>query len=232
MSPTSISSGGAGDYVAENLAGWPIFVRRNDDRASPASTTCAPTAPDRSCGTARVTKANMVCRYHGWAFRNDGSLLNAAGFRMSDTRWHGPDPDPGGLVGAGMVFVCLDPNVPPLHEWLGAFPMRSPMSDSKSFPFHSRTVRNVACNWKTYGDNFMEGYHLPTVHPAMSRDADALNYKVISRAIGAGTSTRCRRATSRRSACSAGSGRRSRSTCSPAGSQWSGGCRVGTVTPI
>jgi choline monooxygenase len=79
----------------------------------------------------------------------------------------------------GMVFVCLDMNVPPLLEWLGAFPEEVAHVDLESFRFHSRSVRNVACNWKTYGDNFMEGYHLPTVHPAMSRDADALNYKVL-----------------------------------------------------
>ena len=69
--------------------------------------------------------------------------------------------------------------MPPLHEWLGAFPDEVADVPLESFRFHSRSVRTVACNWKTYGDNFMEGYHLPTVHPAMSRDADALNYKVL-----------------------------------------------------
>ena len=67
----------------------------------------------------------------------------------------------------------------------------------ESFRYHSSSVRHVACNWKTYGDNFLEGYHLPTTHPAMSRDADALELQGAStRAIRAGTSTRCRRATS------------------------------------
>ncbi|HAP78424.1 MAG TPA: aromatic ring-hydroxylating dioxygenase subunit alpha, partial [Acidimicrobiaceae bacterium] len=48
----------------------------------------------------------------------------------------------------------------------------------ETYHYHSRSVRRVACNWKAYGDNFLEGYHLPTTHPAMSRDADAMNYRV------------------------------------------------------
>ncbi|HEY0521584.1 MAG TPA: SRPBCC family protein, partial [Ilumatobacteraceae bacterium] len=79
----------------------------------------------------------------------------------------------------GMVFVCLNPDIAPLHEWLGDFPNEVEDYPLEEYRFHSRSSRVVACNWKTYGDNFMEGYHLPTVHPAMSRDADALNYKVL-----------------------------------------------------
>ena len=78
-----------------------------------------------------------------------------------------------------MVFVCLDLDIATVHEWLGKFPDEVADVRSSRTGSTAAAVRNVACNWKTYGDNFMEGYHLPTVHPAMSRDADALNYKVL-----------------------------------------------------
>ena len=78
-----------------------------------------------------------------------------------------------------MVFVCLNPDIAPLDEWLGKFPDEVAEFPLEEYRFHTRSSRLVACNWKTYGDNFMEGYHLPTVHPAMSRDADALHYEVI-----------------------------------------------------
>jgi choline monooxygenase len=166
-----------GDYVTENLAGWPIFVRRSPDGSLRAFYNLCPHRAGPIVWDGEGCQANMVCRYHGWAFNQDGSLLNARDFG-------GPVPDELALTRIkveswrGMVFVGLDPELPPLHEWLGTFPDTVAEVPLESYRFHSRTVRSVACNWKTYGDNFMEGYHLPTVHPAMSRDADALSYEV------------------------------------------------------
>ena len=166
-----------GEYVTENLAGWPIFIRRSPDGRLRGFYNLCPHRAGPIVWDGEGCQANMVCRYHGWAFNPDGSLLNPRDFggelpeRMELTpiqvdSWR------------GMVFVALDPSLPPLHEWLGEFPDSIIDVPLESYRFHSRTVRSVRCNWKTYGDNFMEGYHLPTVHPAMSRDADALNYEV------------------------------------------------------
>ena len=43
---------------------------------------------------------------------------------------------------------------------------------------NERTVHHIACNWKTYGDNYLEGYHIPLVHPALSRAIDPSSYQV------------------------------------------------------
>ena len=37
---------------------------------------------------------------------------------------------------------------------------------------------DVACNWKVYVDNFLEGYHVPMVHPALADVVDYRNYEV------------------------------------------------------
>jgi choline monooxygenase len=166
-----------GDYVTENLAGWPIFVRRSDDRLRAFYNLC-PHRAGPIVWDGEGCQANMICRYHGWAFRQDGTLLSPRDFGCGP----GANMDLRPIQVAswrGMVFVCLDPDVPPLLEWLGNFPAEVERVPLESYRFHSRSVRNVACNWKTYGDNFMEGYHLPTVHPAMARDADALHYDVV-----------------------------------------------------
>jgi choline monooxygenase len=34
------------------------------------------------------------------------------------------------------------------------------------------------CNWKTYVDNYLEGYHLPSVHPGLNRELDYNAYVV------------------------------------------------------
>jgi choline monooxygenase len=36
----------------------------------------------------------------------------------------------------------------------------------------------IACNWKTYADNYLEGYHIPLVHPGLNKEIDAKRYQV------------------------------------------------------
>ena len=36
----------------------------------------------------------------------------------------------------------------------------------------------IACNWKVYVDNYLEGYHLPVVHPGLHKELDYDNYRV------------------------------------------------------
>jgi choline monooxygenase len=38
----------------------------------------------------------------------------------------------------------------------------------------------MKCNWKTYVDNYLEGYHLPSVHPALNRELNYNAYTVES----------------------------------------------------
>ena len=78
----------------------------------------------------------------------------------------------------GMIFVALDTSNWSLIEWLDQFPTALVDLPLEKLVFHSRTIRRVKCNWKTYADNFLEGYHVPSVHPEMARDADASNYSV------------------------------------------------------
>ena len=79
----------------------------------------------------------------------------------------------------GMIFVALDTSNCSLIEWLDQFPTALVDLPLEKLVFHSRTIRRVKCNWKTYADNFLEGYHVPSVHPEMARDADAAQYSVI-----------------------------------------------------
>jgi choline monooxygenase len=43
--------------------------------------------------------------------------------------------------------------------------------------FERRTYE-MECNWKTYIDNYLEGYHLPSVHPGLNRELDYNAYVV------------------------------------------------------
>ena len=41
-----------------------------------------------------------------------------------------------------------------------------------------RRTHDIACNWKIYVENYLEGYHIPIVHPALSEAVDAAKYEV------------------------------------------------------
>ena len=79
----------------------------------------------------------------------------------------------------GLLFVTLDADTPPIEAWLGdGF-----VAQCADFPMEAwtpivRQTHPIACNWKTYSDNYLEGYHIPFVHPALARAIDTSSYEV------------------------------------------------------
>jgi choline monooxygenase len=43
-----------------------------------------------------------------------------------------------------------------------------------------RRTYEMNCNWKTYIDNYLEGYHVPSVHPSLNREINYNAYTVES----------------------------------------------------
>lgn len=166
-----------GDCLTETVAGWPIFVQRGSDGELRAFHNVCPHRAGPIVADDVRSQANLVCRYHGWAFDQQGALLKARDF--------GADLPPGICltslqvqVWRSCVFVNLDPNAPSLLDWLGGWDERLSEWTLEGARFHSRSVRPMECNWKTYGDNFLEGYHVPMIHPGLARQTDALKYRV------------------------------------------------------
>ena len=78
----------------------------------------------------------------------------------------------------GQVFVNLSAAAAPLEEDLGDF-----FAEMNDFPLEGMTLvrstrHDLACNWKTYADNYLEGYHIPLLHPELNRQFDAKQYRV------------------------------------------------------
>ena len=45
-----------------------------------------------------------------------------------------------------------------------------------SFAHHQHVGYDVDCNWKVYVDNYLEGYHVPHIHPGLNRLLDYRSY--------------------------------------------------------
>ena len=78
----------------------------------------------------------------------------------------------------GLRFATSSSDVSPLAQWLGPFANECADFPIESYEFWRRSEHLVACNWKIYADNYLEGYHIPLVHPTLNRAVDAKLYNV------------------------------------------------------
>ena len=128
-------------------------------------------------GSGRCGKA-IRCRYHGWTYRLDGSLIG-----MPEVRTFGTvDKSTLGLLPArveelcGLVFVNLDLKAAPLAELVGDLPERLARYRIPSLVPFSATLGQQPVNWKIVVDNYLEGYHVPIAHPGLMRMLDYRRY--------------------------------------------------------
>ncbi len=52
-----------------------------------------------------------------------------------------------------------------------------PAHDYSGFRLAQRKTWELDCNWKVYVDNYLEGYHIPIVHPGLFRELDYAKYR-------------------------------------------------------
>jgi len=168
-----------GDYFTFDLVGEPLLIVRGDDGVLRGFyNVCRHRAgnPAEGCGNKKLFR----CGYHGWTYRLDGALLVTPEFDGVEDF----DPADYGLAPVlleewfNLIFVNLDPEARPLQESLGELPAQAEKFDFRHMKFFERRTYEMRCNWKTYVDNYLEGYHVPSVHPALNREIDYSSYTV------------------------------------------------------
>jgi phenylpropionate dioxygenase-like ring-hydroxylating dioxygenase large terminal subunit len=169
----------AGDFLATETAGEPlVLVRdgRGDLRAF--SNVCRHRAGSvaEGCGN----RQTLQCSYHGWTYSLDGRLLGTPefeGVEEFDRQCFGLVPVRVATFGP-FIFVNLDTAAPPLEAILGPILEQTEGLELQHLRFCERRIYDIACNWKVYVDNYLEGYHLPTAHPGLFRELDYARYRV------------------------------------------------------
>ena len=66
-------------------------------------------------------------------------------------------------------------------EALGGFAEQTEGFDFESFVPAGEWHHDLACNWKTYAENYLEGYHIPIVHRELARSIEVRSYEVVAR---------------------------------------------------
>lgn len=120
----------------------------------------------------------LTCQYHGWTYLLDGTLRGVPRWDRVDLF----DKKDYGLIPIsvetwqGFVFVNLDPSAAPLMTTMAGVAERIAPMRLDELAFARRVDYEVACNWKVYVDNFLEGYHVPYVHPELMKIYDFKQY--------------------------------------------------------
>jgi len=171
----------SGDHVVADFAGLPVLAVRGADGTPRAfHNVCRHRAgPLASCdgSAARVLR----CRYHGWTYGLDGRLKSAPemagaqGFDSASIRL----PELAVREWRGLLFAAVDADAAAPFESLveGVAAPPGDAHDIAGYGNHHHAAYDIACNWKVYIDNFLEGYHLPHVHPALNRMLDYRSYR-------------------------------------------------------
>ena len=162
-----------GDHVERDAFGVPLFgVRGRDRRARVFRNAC------RHRGMALVEGAGcspaLVCPYHGWTYRLDGSLSHvphADAFPDIDVSTRGlvevASREVDGLIVLGPLDTptvgssqaCVDAAMAALTD---GRPWRNKLLPAERLLYVEPTRREM--NWKVLVEQFLEGYHIRSTH--------------------------------------------------------------------
>ena len=123
----------------------------------------------------------MRCRYHGWTYDLRGQLRGTpefdgvADFRREDN----------GLVPLAVdawgpfVWARIAQGDQSLSEFLAPLARaHGAHSGLEQLQFVERREYDLACNWKVYVDNYLDGgYHVNTIHPGLAGVLDYSQYR-------------------------------------------------------
>jgi choline monooxygenase len=130
---------------------------------------------ERAC-----TAKGIRCGYHGRRFALDGRMLAMPEFedaldfpRAADDLPRLPLAHWGPLAFTGLApALDVDAWLAPLRERLSFLPLEHARFDAqRSRDYH------VRASWALYCDNYLEGFHIPFVHPSLNRALDYAAYR-------------------------------------------------------
>jgi len=165
----------ANDYFTINVGRQPVVLTRDaEGKIHGFLNVCA----HRGAKVVRHTKGNQkvhLCMFHGWCYNPKGELINVtdeaeggypSGFNHRDL----------GLKRVakldsyrGFIWVSLNPEVPPLKEYLNGtmtfidlLADQSPTGELEVLP--GETSYTYYGNWKLQAENGLDGYHVKSTH--------------------------------------------------------------------
>jgi choline monooxygenase len=165
-----------GDYFTAQVGREPLLFTNDGGTIRGFFNVCRHRAGPVAIGCGKAQR--LSCRYHGWTYDLAGQLLRTTEMegaeefdlhqiRLAPVAVHQFGP---------LLFAALDPATPTFDAlYPGVAERCAPLAVER---LQHVTTRNfsVNANWKVYVDNYLEGYHIPLVHPGLNRELDYRHY--------------------------------------------------------
>ena len=161
-----------GDFVVRAIVDDSVLVIRADDGSVRAFLNHCRHRGSRLCQAEIGRAKTFTCIYHGWSYDRAGRLI---GVPYDKAIYGGVDKAELGLFTVrtetceGFVFGCLDPDAPPLDEYLGDFRWYLELVTRRSAAglevvgVPQRWI--VEADWKIASENLIcDSYHTPFSH--------------------------------------------------------------------
>lgn len=170
-----------GDWIATDIAGHRLLAVRGADGALRAfHNVCRHRAGPLVSGASGHCEGELVCAYHGWRYALDGRLRAATGFGAAP----GFDAREFGLLALrleiwrGLAFVTMAVDAAPLIDHVAPLEALMRLRGLDLAAPALRRTHDLACDWKTYAENYLEGYHIGSVHPILAGELGAAEYRI------------------------------------------------------
>jgi choline monooxygenase len=173
-----------GQFLTAEIAGEPILAVRGEDGVLRAfHNVCrhrAARVVTEPCGQA----TKLRCRYHGWTYDLAGRLRGVPefdGVAEFHREENGLAPMAIESWGALVLVQAKSRRAGTgLAEFLAPLTKRGVAAEMEKLRFVRRKEYDIACNWKVYVDNYLDGgYHVNTIHPGLAGAIDYVGYHTV-----------------------------------------------------
>lgn len=163
-----------GDYFVFDIAGESLIILRDDDGKIRACANVCRHRGSKLCTDESGHARRIVCPYHQWSYRLDGTLAAA--------RSMGDQFDPAAYTlrrvavrdVAGLLFVCLADAPPQFEDACSTIIPQIRLNALERARTACRFDYTIRANWKIIVENNRECYHCQAGHPEFCRS----NYDV------------------------------------------------------
>ncbi|BBX65189.1 aromatic-ring-hydroxylating dioxygenase subunit alpha [Mycobacterium saskatchewanense] len=147
-----------------------IYARDRDGGIQVMLNTCRHRGAE-VCRERRGNRKNFVCFYHGWAYDNQGALINVPDGQRYSEHFSRADHGlfkPRTETYGGFTYLTYSTDAPPLPEYLGdakhVIDLVADQSSSGMQIVQGTHNYSMRANWKLLMENSCDGYHGFTVH--------------------------------------------------------------------
>ena len=163
-----------GDCLFQSIVDQPIVcVRQEDNSIKTFFNICRHRAG--SFENKKSKNNYLVCKYHGWTYSINGQLKSPRGFNKSEIvsedlclKYINTK------IWKGLIFINFCDKPTSFGTTFNDVGRVLAPYKLENFVFEKKVSYRIKSNWKVYLDNFLEGLHIPIVHPKLN---DVMNYR-------------------------------------------------------